>query len=225
MPEAIATPSRSGSTPPSARPQSAHASMAATMANWADRSSRRALTRSRTSVGSTAALPAICAGSPAAQSWVRRRTPDLPASRASHVLATSPPTGLVTPSPVTTTLLRLIVRFLPWRGGSGGGLSLLDVRHGVADGLEVLDGVVGDPHGELLLGGDDDLDHRQRVHVEVVGERLVELDVLGGDAGDLVDDVGKVGADLFGGGHLAGSSRCVPGSAAWWDWEERSVRG
>ena len=54
---------------------------------------------------------------------------------------------------------------------------------------------------ELLLGGDDDLDHGQGVDVEVVDERLVELDVVGVDAGDLVDDLGEVGADLFGGGH------------------------
>ena len=79
---------------------------------------------------------------------------------------------------------------------------------GVADGLEVLHLVVGDGHAELLLGGHDDLDHGQRVDVEVVDERLVELDVLDGDARDLVDDLGEVGADLFGGGHAGGSSLC-----------------
>ena len=74
----------------------------------------------------------------------------------------------------------------------GSGRSL-DEGDGVADRLEVLDLVVGDLDAEVLLGGDDDLDHGQRVDVQVVDERLVELDVLGGDAGDLVDDVGETG--------------------------------
>jgi len=37
------------------------------------------------------------------------------------------------------------------------------------------------------------------------GEGLVELDVVGGDAGDVVDDVGESGADLFGAGHAVSS--------------------
>src|SRR5687767_7601154 len=89
--------------------------------------------------------------------------------------------------------------FLRRVGGSV--LGVLDERDRVADRLEVLHLVVGDGHTELLLGGHDDLDHGQRVDVEVVDERLVELDVVSGDTGDLVDDVGEVGADLFSGGH------------------------
>ena len=60
------------------------------------------------------------------------------------------------------------------------------------------------------LGGDYHLDHRQRVDVEVVGERLVELYVVRGDARDLVDDVGESGTDFFGACHvwrLLGASR------------------
>src|SRR3546814_1167452 len=68
----------------------------------------------------------------------------------------------------------------------GSALGLLDEGDGFADGLQVLDLVVGDRDAELLLGGHDDLDHGERVDVEVIHERLVELDVLGGDAGDLV---------------------------------------
>jgi len=60
---------------------------------------------------------------------------------------------------------------------------------------------------EALLGGDDDLDHGQRVDVQVVGEGLVQLDVLNRDAGDLVHDVGETGDDLFlSGGHLGAPS-------------------
>src|SRR4051794_30321384 len=80
-------------------------------------------------------------------------------------------------------------------------LLLLDVGDGIADRLEVLHLVVGDLDVELLLGGDDDLDHRQRVDVQVVDERLVELYVVGGDARDLVDDLGQGAADLPGGSH------------------------
>jgi hypothetical protein len=63
-----------------------------------------------------------------------------------------------------------------------------DERDRVADGLEVLDLAVGDLHAPLVLGGHDDLHHRQRVDVEVVDERLVGLNVLDRDAGNLVDD-------------------------------------
>src|SRR5689334_7240147 len=82
-------------------------------------------------------------------------------------------------------------------------LGVLDEGDGVAHGLEVLDLVVGDGHAELLLGGHDDLDHGERVDVEVVHEGLVQLDVVGVDAGHLVDDLGEVGADFFGAGHGA----------------------
>src|SRR3954449_7329473 len=161
MPEAIATPSRSSSTSASSSPESAQASIAATIANCDDRSRRRALTRSRTSAGSTAIRPAILTGSSSAQGSSRWRTPDWPLTRASQVDETSPPTGEVVPSPVTTT------RFLGigssrvcsvdgWAAGAPrSALGVLDERDGVADRLEVLHLVVGDGHAELLLGGHD----------------------------------------------------------------------
>src|SRR5918998_5623535 len=170
-------------------------------ASWAERSSLRASTRSSTSLGSTAIGAAIRTGRSAAHSSSRARTPERPASNPSQVLCASPPSGVVAPIPVMTTLVRDI-RSAPCGFSSWSGSGALDVGHGVADGLEVLGLLVGDADAELLLGGVDDLDHRQGVHVQVVGERLVELDVLGGDAGDLVHDLGQVGADLFGGGHV-----------------------
>src|SRR6478672_4968110 len=162
--------------------------------------------------------------------------PEVPASMACHVEATSPPTGEVAPRPVTTTRVEGIrwgsvpcgmvaVRGFLGHGGRAGrrppvtsgsadrscsALRALDEGDGVADGLEVLDLVVGDGHAELLLGGHDDLDHGERVDVEVVHEGLVQLDVVGVDAGHLVDDVGT---DFFGGGHGAFPSfRC---GASW----------
>src|SRR5215213_3180796 len=221
MPEASATATRSGSVPSAvSSPASAHASRAATRASCPERSSRRALTRSRTAVGSTATSAAIWVPSCAAHSCLRTSTPDRPDSSASQVVGTSPPTGEVAPRPVTRTLVLLIVLF-PYRGrrGSGcgpsncvtlldglgrrcrSGLGLLDEGDGVTDGLEVLDLVVGDADTELLLGGHDDLDHRQGVDVEVVDERLVGLDIVGSDAGDVLDDRGEVGLDLGGACH------------------------
>src|SRR6476661_7060581 len=168
--------------------------------------------------------------------------PEVPASMACHVEATSPPTGEVAPRPVTTTRVEGIrwgsvpcgmvaVRGFLGHGGRAGrrppvtsgsadrpgsALRALDEGDGVADGLEVLDLVVGDGHAELLLGGHDDLDHGERVDVEVVDERLVQLDVVGVDAGDLVDDVGEVRSAFLGGGHgpslLLG---CAPWGELW----------
>src|SRR4051812_1754110 len=237
MPEAMTAPRRSGSTLSSSpalasKPASAHASLAAISANCAGRSRRRACGRGMTSEGSTAICAAIRTACSAAHSCSRGLTPDLPATRPSQVEAASPPSGVVAPIPVTTTV-RLVgltgnlsptVRGLSgatagWRGhaagpmrwlGPGGpgprrgsGLVLEDVGGRVADRLEVLDVLVGDLDVEALFGGDDDLDHGQRVDVQVVGEGLVQLDVLNRDAGDLVDDVGETGDDLFlSGGHV-----------------------
>src|SRR4051795_8014899 len=175
MPEAQATARRSESTPsPPARPASPHASSAATSASWPERSSRRACTRSRTSAGSTAASAAICVGRSAAHSCLTVSTPDSPDSNADQVLATSPPRGDVAPSPVTTILLTSsLLSCCGAMLGSSGCRGALDVVDGVADGAQTLDVVVRDAYAEALLGGDDDLDHRERVHVEVADELLL----------------------------------------------------
>src|SRR6266536_1764213 len=119
-------------------------------------------------------------GSCSAHSWVSLLTPERPATMASQVDATSPPSGVVAPSPVTTTSITA-----PPARFAYSPLRLLDVRHGVTDGLEVLHLVVGDLHAELLLRRDDDLHHRQRVDIEILGERLPLGDVARVDAGDL----------------------------------------
>lgn len=113
MPEPTLTASRSGSGPASASPASAQACRAAMMAIASERSSRRSFTRSSTSAGSTASWAAIRTGSCAAHSWVSALTPERPASMASQVDATSPPSGVVAPSPVTTTSGRLMIRTAP----------------------------------------------------------------------------------------------------------------
>src|SRR3954462_13111343 len=83
-------------------------------------------------------------------------------------------------------------------------LVLLDVADRVADGLDVAELVVGDGDAELVLDRRGDLHHRQRVDVEVVGERLLGGGVGGGHAGDLLQDLGQTGLDLLGAAHAAG---------------------
>src|SRR6266487_5486150 len=218
MPLDTTTPSRSGST--SGWPASAHASRPATMANCSHRSRRRACTRSSTVVGSTAAVAAICTGRSGAQSSASLRAPLRPASSDAHVEATSPPTGEVAPRPVTTTRgwsARTVNRSLSLVGGKPLASRILRARPArssrnaraahvvddVLDRLEVLQLVVGDLYPELVLGGHRDLDHGQRVDVEVVDKALVGGDLVGGDAGDLVDDLAETGQDfLLGHGHL-----------------------
>jgi hypothetical protein len=72
-----------------------------------------------------------------------------------------------------------------------------DVVDRVADRLELRQLVVGDLDPELVLSGHGHLDHRQRVDVEVVGERLVVADVGRVDVGNLVQDFGETRTDLI----------------------------
>src|SRR4051812_26478877 len=180
MPVAMLTASRSGST--SGEPASCHASRAAINASCWVRSSLRASTRSSTSSGSTATRAAKLTGSSDAHSSVSERTPERPDKSASQVDATSPPTGVVAPRPVITTVEESDLGEV----GIVSGSRLLDVGDRVADGTEIFHVVVGNLDAKLLFGRDDHLNHRQRVDVEIVGECLVELDVVDGHSRDLV---------------------------------------
>src|SRR6476659_2247583 len=197
MPVPTITASRSGSTAGSspASPACAHASRAAMIATCSDRSQRRASTRLSTSVGSTASCAAIFTGrsNRSTHSASSRDTPDRPASRASQVDAASPPSGVVAPYPVTTTSVELT--------GSPRSLVLRDVVHGVAHGLQLRKLVVRDLDAEPVLGLHGDLDHRQRIDVEVVDERLLGCHLGRVDAGDLLDDLRQAGLDLGDVGH------------------------
>src|SRR2546423_2527748 len=200
MPLPTTTANRSPSTSVPASPASCHAWCAAMSAAASERSSRRILTRSMTPAGSTFIWAAIRTGSCAAQSWVSGATPERPATMASQVDATSPPSGVVAPSPVTTTSGRDI-RQSSSRVTQASRRGLLDVRHGVAHRLEVLHLVIRDLDAELLLGRHHDLDHGQRVHVQVVGERLPLGDVVRVHAGHLFEDLSEAGGDLVTGRH------------------------
>src|SRR5690606_23158088 len=107
MPLPTTTPSRSGST--SGLPASFQASRAAMSANCSARSRRRASGRGITVAGSTAAGPANFTGTVSTQSSVRVLMPDRPSRSADQDEATSPPTGVVAPSPVTTTRTRSLL--------------------------------------------------------------------------------------------------------------------
>src|SRR5690606_9527270 len=162
IPEETTTPSRSGSS--SGAPASAQASRAAMIAYCAEGSMRLISGRGRTSSGLTLMVAAKLTGISyfSAQSLSKVRAPDSPASAAAHVLGTSPPSGVVAPRPVTTTSICLLmdspevggrrVRRADVAPGGASGLGVVDEAHRVADGREVLDLVVGDAHGELLLG-------------------------------------------------------------------------
>src|SRR4030095_5086047 len=76
------------------------------------------------------------------------------------------------------------------RIASGSGV-LQDVGDSVSHGLEVLHLIVWDLYAELLLGRYDDLDHGERVDIEVLGERLLLGHVIGVDPGDLFEDLGE----------------------------------
>lgn len=75
-------------------------------------------------------------------------------------------------------------------------LVLDDVVDGVANGFDVLGLFVRDLNAELLVAGVDDLDHGQRVDVEVVNEGLLKGDLGLVDTSDVIDDVSHVGKDL-----------------------------
>src|SRR5215218_6943318 len=84
--------------------------------------------------------------------------PGFASRRACQVVATSLPTGVTTPSPVTTTR-RFIRPDL-----------LVQVRDRVADGAELLRVLVGDVDVELLLELHDQLDDVEAVGAEILDE-------------------------------------------------------
>src|SRR5438552_1507198 len=103
-PVAIATPMRSRSGPPPLSPASASAWAAAATAYCVNRSVRRISLRSMYFAGSNPLIsPAICVSYGEGSNRVMRPMPLRPWISASHVVATSRPSGVTAPRPVTTT--------------------------------------------------------------------------------------------------------------------------
>src|SRR6266516_3325667 len=147
MPVANSTPVSSLSTLPSIL-ESSQASRAAVVANWLNRSSRRACLAPSATVGSKSVHSASTFdGTSSGSTRVSGPTPERPAVMASQYALTPIPTGVTAPIPVTTTRRT----FLPHRGLLG------DHQVGrLANGLDTGDLVGGDLVGvDAELGGED----------------------------------------------------------------------
>ncbi len=109
MPVAKATANRSWST--SVMPESFQASRAAITANWLEGSSRLASTRVSTSEAGVDTRAAKWTGSWyfSTHSSPRVWAPDRPMRAFFHIVGTSPPMGVVAPSPVMTTLRAMVL--------------------------------------------------------------------------------------------------------------------
>src|SRR5687767_5225773 len=97
--------------------------------------------------------------------------PLLPATSAPQVSSRPMPSGVTRPMPVTTTLRALMISPPRLRGRVR-----LDVLDGVLDRADLLGVLVGDLDREGLLEGEHELDHRERVGLEIVRERRLGTD-------------------------------------------------
>src|SRR3954452_20858748 len=88
--------------------------------------------------------------------------PERPASSPCQVDSTSVPTGVTSPRPVTTTRC---VKLFPDL--------LVEIRHGIADGAELLRFLVRDIDVEFFLESHDQLDGVEAVGAEVLHKASV----------------------------------------------------
>src|SRR6185436_8424457 len=127
------------------------------MAYWANGSARLASLRSRYTSGSKPfTSQAKCTGKVDESNFVIGAPPDTPAVIARQVAATSLPTGVIAPMPVTTTRRFTrefsLRRFGILQSGSRFARHLrVQVPDGVTDRSELLRVLVGDVDIELLL--------------------------------------------------------------------------
>ena len=160
IPDAITTPRRSPSI--SGEPASFQASRAATMANCSERSMRRISTRSITSLGSCATRPAKFTGMVLAHSSLKVRMPLLPARSALHVVATSPPSGVVAPSPVTTTrLLDICATYRRAKRERELGRGANDEVNRIADCGKFSNFLIWNLHTKTLFSGHNNFNHAE----------------------------------------------------------------
>src|ERR1700690_4598442 len=115
-------------------------------------------------------------------------------------------TGVTSPIPVTTTLRA--IRDLS-RAATAALLRVrLDVVDGVSDSLDLLGVLVGDLDLEILFERQYQLDHRQRVGLEVFGERGFGLHLVGRYLELLDDDLLDPVFKIFGHGLSVLSLSC-----------------
>src|SRR5262245_12554440 len=169
-PAPMYAPMRSAFPSPISIPESSRASCAATTPRSKNRSR---LLASRLSIQRVASKfftsPANLVAKSLVSKSVMGAMPDVPAVTAVHVSSTPIASGVTSPIPVTTTLrafmLRLRVR--------------LDVFDRVFHGLDLLGVLVGDLDAEVLFERQHQLDHRQRVGFQIVGEGSLRTHLLG----------------------------------------------
>src|SRR5512139_3336809 len=137
--------------------------------------------------------PAMRHPSPDASKRVMGPMPERPASSASQDDATSLPTGLTAPSPVTTTRRRPVMR----RSRPSGLLQMgVDVVDRLLDRADLLGLFVGNLALELVFEGHHQLDGVERIRAQVLDEcglvldvRFVHAQLLGDDLLDALFDV------------------------------------
>src|SRR5687768_10062674 len=178
MPLAMIAPQRYLSSLARSTPPSFHAWTAAATARWTNGSVRPTSLGSSQSAGLKFLIsPPKRTFIPSVGNFVRGPTPLRPASRPSQKEVTSLPSGVTTPMPVMTT--RCLGTFVG-----------LDVLDRVADGLDLLRGVVGNAQVERVFDLHDELDGVEAVGAQVVDEARLARDLLlrhvelAGDDGD-----------------------------------------
>ncbi len=120
---------------------------------------------------------AKCTGNAAASNFVIGAAPECPVEDGRHVVATSLPTGVRHPMPVTTTR-RFIRRRLR-----------IQVLDRIADGPELLGVLVGNVDVELLLELHHELDDVETIGAKVLDEARFGGELLAFDAEFFLDDV------------------------------------
>src|SRR5436190_10134298 len=123
---------------------------------------------------------AKCTGSCAESNLVIGPAPDFPATRAAQVLATSFPTGVTSPIPVTATR-RVTLFAFPHL--------VVQIAHRGPDGAQLLRLFVRDVDVEYLLERHDELDRVEAVGPQVFHEARVIGELVALDAQLLDDDV------------------------------------
>src|SRR5262245_55703210 len=131
------------------------------------------------------------------------RAPFSPAIRRCQLASTPQPSGVTRPSPVMTTRrgIRMLCIVGIWRGLVGRGVSraqsnserprpekklgrarvLLEEFHGVADGLDLLGGVIGNFAAEFLLEGHYQLDRIEAIGTQIINKARAVGDLVGLD--------------------------------------------
>src|SRR6267378_6618330 len=123
---------------------------------------------------------AKCTGSWAESKRVIGPAPDCPATRAAQVLATSFPTGVTSPIPVTATRRVTLLAFPHL---------VMEIRHRRPDRAELLRLFVRDVDVEFLLERHDQLDGIEAVGTEVFHKACVVGELVAFDAELFDDDV------------------------------------